>query len=74
MVSVTDAQAMVDLYTKAEMKVLKNQSVSIGDKTMTRANLPEIRAGRQEWEVKLRAIKAGSEGGSSMFSVVDFRS
>lgn len=66
------AQDMVNLYTEAEKKVLAGQSYTIGNRTMTRANLPEIRKGRQEWEEKLRSEQAGSQGGSSMYSVADW--
>lgn len=66
------AQDMVDLYIAAEKKVLLNQSYTIGNRVLTRANLPEIRKGRQEWEAKLRAEQSGSQGGSSLYSVADF--
>lgn len=43
---------MVALYTQAEQKVLTGQRVRFGDRELTYANLPEIRAGRKEWERK----------------------
>lgn len=70
--NIAEIQAMIALYNKAESKVLKNQSVSIGDKSLTRANLSEIRSGRKEWEGKLASAQAKAQGGSSLFSYADF--
>jgi len=67
------ATDMVALYVTAEQKVLSGQSYTIGGRSLTRANLPEIRAGRKEWEAKVRGESAGSQGGSSLYSVADFR-
>lgn len=66
------AQDMVSLYLEAERKVLASQSYTLNGRVMTRADLPEIRAGRQEWEAKLRTEQSGSQGGSSLYSVADF--
>lgn len=51
------AREMVDLYTSAEIAVLKGQSYSIGGQSLTRADLDKIRAGRKEWEQKLSACQ-----------------
>lgn len=45
---------MIAFYTDAELRVLKGQRVRFGDREWTRADLGEIRAGRQEWERKLQ--------------------
>lgn len=70
------ASDMVAMYVAAEQAVLKGQSYMIstgtGSRQLTRANLPEIRAGRREWEQRLAAEQAGSQGGSSLYSVADF--
>jgi len=73
MSSVTEAQTMVSHYTAAELKALEGQSYTINGRSLNRSNLTEIRAGRREWENKLRDAQARSKGGSSLFSVVDFR-
>jgi len=65
----TDMQA---LYIAAEKAVLKGQSYSINDRTMTRADLKEIQAGRKEWERKVSAEQAASAGASSTFSLANF--
>lgn len=67
------ASEMIALYNEAERKVLKGQAYSIDGTTFTRANLSELRNGRQEWERKLRAEQARTLGGSSIFAAVDFR-
>jgi len=47
------AQIMFDLYVEAEKAVLKNQSYTIGDKKLERADLKEIRDGRKFWKSEL---------------------
>lgn len=47
------AQEMYDKYLAAEMAVLEGQSVRFGERMLTRADLVEIRAGRNEWARKL---------------------
>lgn len=67
------ATDMVALYIDAEKKVLQGKTVSIGGRSMSRENLNEIRAGRREWENKVNSEKAKSQGGSSLYSVADWR-
>lgn len=70
------ASEMVAKYIAAEAAVLKGQSYMLstgtGSRQLTRANLPEIRAGRREWEQRLAAEQARTKGGSSDYSVADF--
>ncbi|RZZ81951.1 primosomal replication protein PriB/PriC domain protein [Pseudoxanthomonas winnipegensis] len=54
---------MVTLYTNAEQKVLSGQRVRFGDRELTYANLPEIRAGRQEWERRAALEASASRPG-----------
>ncbi|KAF1697981.1 primosomal replication protein PriB/PriC domain protein [Pseudoxanthomonas jiangsuensis] len=49
------AQEMLDLYTQAEAAVLAGQSVRMGDRQLTRADLEQIRAGRREWQARVDA-------------------
>ena len=48
---------MVRIYTEAEEKVLSGQAYTIGGQSVTRANLAEIRKGRQEWQGALEALR-----------------
>lgn len=68
-----NASEMVALYTAAEKAVLKGQSYMIRGRSLTRADLSEIRAGRLEWERRASAEQAHRSGGSSLYSVADFR-
>jgi len=67
------ASEMIALYNEAEKKVLKGQAYSIDGTSYTRANLTELRKGRQEWENKLRQEESKSKGGSNMVTLADFR-
>lgn len=68
----SEAQAMYDLYVAAEKAVLLGKSYTIGTRTLTRADLPDIRAGRNEWQQKLANEQASSQGGSSLYSLANF--
>lgn len=68
------ATDMLALYIQAEKDVLKGKSVSVNGRSMSRENLQEIREGRMEWQRAVDAESARSQGGSSLYSVADFRS
>lgn len=40
-------------YVAAEKALLRGKTTSFNGRTLTRENLQEIRAGRQEWEARL---------------------
>ncbi|NYH49420.1 primosomal replication protein PriB/PriC domain protein [Xanthomonas arboricola] len=44
------AQEMLITYQQAEIAVLQGQSFRFGERMLTRADLAEIRKGRQEWQ------------------------
>lgn len=50
------------LYLEAEAAVLRSQAYSIGGRTLTRANLSEIRDGIRTWNERLKAAVNGSGG------------
>lgn len=56
------ATMMLGLYLDAEAKILAGQSVRFGERTLTRADLAEVRKGRAEWE---RKTITESSGGAS---------
>jgi hypothetical protein len=61
--SIAFCQTQLDKYVAAEEKVLSGQSYSIGGRSMTRANLADIRNGIDYWNEKLTTAKsAGSTG------------
>ncbi len=55
----TQIQEMVDFYIAAEIKVLNGQTVEHDGKRLTRADLIEIRKGRQDWERRLNLSGRG---------------
>jgi len=57
--TLAEARAMLALYKEAETVVLTGQSYTIKDRTLNRANLKEIRAGRAEWEAKVNRLEHG---------------
>jgi len=68
----TTAAEMVQLYTDAEAKVLKGQTVKMNGRELTRANLAEIRAGRREWEAKAATAAAKAAGKRTTHSLASF--
>jgi hypothetical protein len=65
------ATDMRDKYLAAEAAILGGQSVAWGDRTLTRANLAEVREGRAEWEAKV-AAEARAAAGGGRFRLADF--
>lgn len=53
---------MLAAYLDAEAKILTGQSVSFNGRTLTRADLDEIKKGRREWERKVAAENNQSKG------------
>ena len=51
----TTATDMLAKYMTAESAVLEGKDVSFGDRRLSMANLPEIIAGRKEWEARVSA-------------------
>lgn len=69
------ATDMRDAYVAAELAVLNGQSFEIAGRKLTRADLAEIRAGRQEWEQRVRdeAAVAAGRSGPLRVTIADFR-
>jgi hypothetical protein len=65
------ATDMRDKYIAAEASILGGQTVTWGDRTLSLANLAEVRAGRAEWEAKAAAEARGAAGGGR-FRYADF--
>ena len=66
------ATDMRDAYLAAELKLLKGQSVRFGDRQLTMANLPEIIAGRKDWEARVAAESAAACGHYPGIALADF--
>jgi hypothetical protein len=53
---------MMQRYLDAERALLEGKEVSFGERRLRMEDLAEIRAGRQEWEARVRA-ESGAGGG-----------
>ncbi|WP_110644082.1 hypothetical protein [Salinicola sp. CPA57] len=65
------AQSMVEYYIEAETAVLLGQSFSKNGRTLTMANLSEIRKGREYWERRLQQLSGRGGGVYSFARFVD---
>ena len=61
-VKLENAKKMYAEYITAERAVLQGQSYSIGDRTLTRADLTKIQDGRAFWAAEILSIEQGSRG------------
>lgn len=64
------AREMLQFYIDAEQKVLAGQSMTKGGRSWTRADLGEIRKGRQEWERKVRSLSVSGGGAPALAEFV----
>lgn len=64
MAGITLAMAEIKLaqYLDAESKVLAKQSYSLLGRTLTLANLSEIRAGIETWDQRVKTLDAKANG------------
>ncbi|MGQ7245466.1 hypothetical protein ACUN9V_18660 [Salinicola sp. V024] len=65
------AQSMVGFYIEAETAVLQGQSFSKNGRTLTMANLGEIRKGREYWERRVQQLRGRGGGVCSFARFVD---
>lgn len=66
----TQAQTMLAAYIAAEQAVLTGQSYTIGQRSLTRANLSEIRKGRNDWQAAVNRLVNGSGQGPRVTRIV----
>lgn len=58
------AQARLDLYLSAEAAVLSGQKYEIDGRMMMRANLAEVQAGVNVWNLRVQRLTRRSAGGA----------
>ena len=58
-IDLATAQARLTLWLEAEERVSRAQSYTIGNKTLTRADLADIRAQIDYWKREVATIEAG---------------
>lgn len=59
-ISLAQAQAQLDAWLAASIAVARNQSYTIGDRTLTRANAKEIQSMITYWEARVNKASAPS--------------
>ncbi len=71
-ISLKTAKKHLDMWLEAESAVAVNQSYTIGGKTLTRANLGEIRKQIEYWNSKVSALEnaAKNKGRNRVYRVV----
>ena len=61
-ITLQQAETQLAAYLDAETKVLSGQSYQFQGRTLTRANLSEIRAGVSSWDKRVKELSAKSSG------------
>ncbi len=56
----TNATDMLEKYLAAEQAILEGKSVEFKGRKLSYENLPEIRAGRMEWEARVKSEQTSS--------------
>lgn len=67
-----NAQEMLDKYLEAETAILLGKTTIFNGRTHTMAELPQIQAGRREWERRVNAQRAAAQG-SPGYALAEFR-
>ena len=68
-VTLDQAETQLADYLAAEQAVLSNQAYTIAGRSMTRANLKDIRDGIDYWDAKVKALNARASGRSRAVTV-----
>ncbi|MDG9928265.1 MULTISPECIES: primosomal replication protein PriB/PriC domain protein [unclassified Pseudomonas] len=71
-VTLEKARQMLKAYLDAEFAVSEGRTVSFGGRSLTSFDLAEIRAGRQEWERKVKGLERAAAGGSASYKLATF--
>lgn len=59
-ITLAQAEARLTEYMTAEAKVLEGQAYTIGSRSLTRADLKEIREGIDYWNAKVQQLQTGA--------------
>jgi hypothetical protein len=57
-----EATMMRDLYIENEKKIMSGQEARQGDRQLRYADLDQVRAGRKEWEAKVKSLENNPSG------------
>lgn len=61
-ITLLQAQEQLQAYLDASLKIANGQSYSIGGRSLTRADLPDVNASIDKWEAKVRELSRGNGG------------
>lgn len=61
-ITLADAQAQLDAWLAASLAVANNQSYTIGDRTLTRANAAWIQSQIAFWEGRVQSLSRSTPG------------
>lgn len=64
-ITLQQAQARLDEYLAAEAAVLSGQMYRIGERELRRANLNEIQAGINAWDMRVKRLSRRASGGAA---------
>lgn len=72
-ITLQQAETQLAAYLAAETAVLSGQAYTIGGRSLTRANLADIRAGIESWNARVVQLTNASQGRSRSRTVVPAR-
>ncbi len=72
-ITLQQAETQLAAYLAAETAVLSGQAYTIGGRSLTRANLADIRAGIESWNARVVQLTNSSQGRSRSRTVVPAR-
>lgn len=61
-ITLAQAQAQLDAWLDASLAVARNQSYSIGNRSLTRANAQEIQQQVNYWRAEVERLQGGGRG------------
>ena len=68
--SLAQAQAHLDAWLAADLAVAQGQSYTIGTRTLTRANVVEVRNNVMHWQRQVQILSRGGGGMRVRYGVV----
>lgn len=72
-ITLQDAETQLAAYLAAERAVLASQSYTIGGRSLTRADLAEIRSGIDSWNSRVVQLSRSATGRSRARTIVPSR-
>ncbi len=72
-ITLQQAETQLAAYLAAETAVLSGQAYTIGGRSLTRANLADIRAGIETWNTRVVQLSQALQGGRRSRTVVPAR-